>query len=184
MMKRMLPILLDTLYALALALWFGLPVALFLLPRPAIPDGTLASFVERATGLIEVAGIVMVVVQFLLRRRYARNRQLLVADGIRQLLTFGALLLAEFGRHGLLKPGHTLTAQDITALSWLAGAQMVVLAAVTALTSWLQTRAMAPIPAASADSSSRQPVTTPAPAKPTLTKPSPESKPARSARRR
>ena len=41
-------------------------------------------------------------VQFALRRRYQAVRALFVADGIRQLLTFGALLLAEINLRVLL----------------------------------------------------------------------------------
>src|SRR5579871_2460963 len=104
-MKRATPILLDTLYALALALWFGLAAGLFVVARPGTPDATQDLFARRAGGLIEAAGVAMVGVQFLLRRRYGRNRQLAVADGVRQLLTFAAFFLAELGRYSLLKPG-------------------------------------------------------------------------------
>jgi hypothetical protein len=137
-MKRALPIFLDTLYTLALALWFGLAAGLLVAAaRPGPPDATLSLFVQRAGGLTEAAGVVMVGVQFLLRRRYARVRQLMAVDGLRQLLTMGALLLAEFGRYGLFKPGHALVAHDIGVLCQLAGVQIAMLAAVTAITSWL-----------------------------------------------
>jgi hypothetical protein len=150
-MKRALPILLDTLYALALALWFGLAAGLLVVASPAAPDSTLDLFARRASALIEAAGIAMIGVQFLLRRRYQRDRQAFVADGIRQILTFGALLIAEFGRYSLLKPGYQITVHDVSTLCVLATVQMIVLTAVTALTSWL----LLPRPAAGA-------ITTPA----------------------
>ena len=94
-MKRAILILLDTLYTLALALWFGLLTGLLLAAHPGAPDAMLDMFLHRASAVVEAAGLTMVAVQFLLRRRYERYRQLAVADGIRQLLTFSALLLAE-----------------------------------------------------------------------------------------
>ena len=148
-MKSTVLILLDTLYTLALALWFGMLAGLFVVAHPGAPDAAFALFLHRSSALIEVAGIALVAVQFLLRRRYDRYRQLGVADGIRQLLTFSALLLAEFGRYSLLKPGHALVAGEVSTLSLLAAAQMVVLAGVTGITSWLLvTRASAPMPVA------------------------------------
>src|SRR5579863_4425843 len=123
-MKRALPVLLDTLYALSLALWFGLAAGLFVVARPGPPDATLDLFTRRASGLIEAAGVAMIGVQFLLRRRYGRTRQLAAADGIRQLLTFGALFLAEFGHYSLLKPGSPVTAHQFNTLCQLAGVQM------------------------------------------------------------
>jgi hypothetical protein len=135
--KRVLPILLDTLYALALSLWFGLAAGLLVIAHSGTPDVSQSLFAQRASGLIEAAGVAMIGVQFLLRRRYGRNRPLAAADGVRQLLTFGALFLAEFGRYHLLNAGTALTAHQYSVLCQLAGVQMLALAIVTALTSWL-----------------------------------------------
>jgi hypothetical protein len=136
-MKRAMPVLLDTLYVLALALWFGLAAGMLVVVSSKAPNKVMDVFARRTGGLIEVAGIAMVGVQFLLRRRYQRDRQAFVADGVRQILTFLALLLAEFARYSLLRTDHAVTADDVVTLCRLDGAQMLVLTVVTALSSWL-----------------------------------------------
>ena len=135
-MKRAILILLDSLYTLALALWFGLLAALLVAVHCGMPGSSLGLFVHRSALVAEPAALTVVAAQFLLRRRYERIRRLAVADGVRQLLTFGALVLAEFGQYSLFRPGF-ITAARIATLSWLAAAQLAILAVVISMTSWL-----------------------------------------------
>jgi hypothetical protein len=143
-MKRALPIVLDTLHALALAVWLGGLAMLWLTlvpvarqtPAPGLASGSaILNSVWR--GQVEWAlrcGITMIGVQFLLRRRYQRNRPRYIGDGVRQLLTFGALLLALYAPRG----NPFAAANGFSMLMALAVAQAALLIAVTALTAWLQ----------------------------------------------
>lgn len=113
-MKKIVVVLLDTLHALALAIWLGGLVVLTLLVAPVLFQGTaladadarevygalLGKFVAWASA----CGATMFVVQFLLRRRYEKSQTLSVIDDARQVLTFGALLLT-YMYLGNLLPG-------------------------------------------------------------------------------
>ncbi len=95
----------DTLHTLALALWLGGLVVLGGLVAPALFQGTALAeadarevyslLIQRFVTWADVCGVTMLLVQFLLRRRYQKNQTHYVVDGLRQLLTFAALLLAE-----------------------------------------------------------------------------------------
>jgi hypothetical protein len=89
---------LDTLFLLALAVWLG---GIFTLWIAALPPAEKVSSLQHLSGFIEFGGILMVAVQFLMRRRYQSVRLLFITDGARQLLTFAALLLAEMCRYNL-----------------------------------------------------------------------------------
>jgi hypothetical protein len=163
-MKRAFPVLFDTLSALALAVWLGGLVAFFAVVEAGVPGKALNSILTRVGGLIEVCGIVMIGVQFLMRRRYQRSRSLFISDGVRQLLTFAALFVAEFGRYGPLRvlgtegAGQTHALQVYTSLAIL---QIALLVGVIALTAWLQqprpaiASAPAPTPTAPAPAPAR-----------------------------
>lgn len=143
MSKRHLPLLLDTLFALAWALWLGGLVALWV---AELPPANFVLSARRMSGIVEWCGIVMVGIQFLLRRRYHSRRPLYIADGIRQLVTFGTLLLAETLRYSLLpvmesvlttgKAGDYLHLRFLYTL--MSGGQFVLLVAIMGLTVWLQ----------------------------------------------
>lgn len=110
--KNHLPLLLDILHQLALALWLGGLVTLWLALMPAAfhdaeltvrqSEMVMGATLRRFVGLAEIAGLTMIAAQFLLRRRYRSDRRAFVADGVRQLLTFSALLLAELAMRALL----------------------------------------------------------------------------------
>ncbi len=135
-MKRALPLLLDTLHTLALALWLGaLAVWAMLAQMPPAAAPTRALLAPQIAGLVEICGLLMVGAQFLLRRRYLTDKTRFVADGARQLLTFGALLLAEFGKYG--QTASQLPSSAAPGMG-LAFAQIALLIVVVALTSWLQ----------------------------------------------
>jgi hypothetical protein len=89
-MKRLLPPVIGGLHYLALALWLGGSLTLLLvLPQSA---GSLFGS-PRFVRLGETCGIVMLGMQYLERRRYQTDRQLLLWYSIRQLLTFAALFV-------------------------------------------------------------------------------------------
>ena len=147
-MKRWIPLILDTLFSVAWAVWLG-GLVLLLTARPPIP--VYLQMANRLGGLIELGGIVMVAIQFLLRRRYQRSRPFFIADGVRQLVTFGAFLVAEIGRYSLFPVMESVIASgkinDYSRLQFLQNllslAQIVLLLAIAALTAWLhQPRAL------------------------------------------
>lgn len=93
---------------IALAIWLGGLAAFWGAFVPALHAfyGTnsltsqrlLQSVLARTGDWFEVCGVVMFAAQFLLRRRYQRDKALSIVDGVRQLLTFGALLVLELPR--------------------------------------------------------------------------------------
>jgi hypothetical protein len=141
-MKRALPVVIETLHSLGMALWLGGIVALWIAALP--PTEELAGL-RRLSGLIEFAGILMIGAQFLLRRRYLGNRRLFIGDGARQLLTFAALFLAEMCRYNLFPVMDSALAsgkmEDFSRLRFfylmIAVVEVLMLVGVAALTSWL-----------------------------------------------
>ncbi len=172
-MKRAIPAILDTVHTLALAFWlFGL-IVIEAVAAPAaahVPGTTslqtglwIGESLHRFGGMALICGLVMVGAQFLLRRRYRRDRALFIGDGVRQLLTFGALLVAEHSRDVLLPAlraaGSGGNASEFYRLHHLvvsmAGLQIALLLAIGALTAWLQWPR--PLPASTPVSPSAQP---------------------------
>jgi uncharacterized membrane protein len=155
--KRTLPFLLDALHLLALAVWLGGLLTLWLAVMPAAFHGSanltlrqsetvIGDALRGFTSLVEICGLTMIGAQFLLRRRYQRDRRQFIVDGGRQLLTFGALLLAEICLRSLLPQMDAARAQVHLAefhqihqsYAALATAQAIALIGVGLLTAWLQ----------------------------------------------
>lgn len=167
-MKRAVPLVLDTLHFLALAIWLGgLTLLLFTVPFIApyllkegagsaeILEAARLQSIAAALILFEICGMAMVGVQFLLRRRYRHDRNLFVADGLRHLLTFGAFFLTEYARYQLLPKMTGLLAAaerapaDGTYLVF-AALQVLLLTGIGALTVWihsLHSAGAVPVPA-------------------------------------
>jgi putative copper export protein len=146
-MRIRVALILDMLHALALSLWLGGVVMLVfaVFPTAITAKGSSALALPVATdagGLIEICGLVLVGVQFVLRRRYQQSRPHFIADGVRQLLTFGAFFLAEFVRYSLLpamaqtEAGEKFTAH-ISRHITLSAIQIVLLVFVTGISAWL-----------------------------------------------
>lgn len=158
-MKRTIPyaitLVLDALHFLALALWLGGLLTLWLALMPAAFGGAglTTRAAEAVTGetlrrfapIVEVCGIVLIGTQLGLRFWGGRERPLFLARGLRQILTLCALLLAEVCLRSVL-PGmdaarraahvaefHSLH-QGYTALATL---ETLLLIAVSLLTVWL-----------------------------------------------
>ncbi len=186
-MKRTLPILLDTLHDVALALWLGGVVLFWMLATSGalqvrnVPLEAVNAVLGAAWGVLglwaERCGLVMIGVQFVLRRRFQRHRPSFVADGVRQLLTFGALLLTEYAYRGTTHrailyshtvPGGTVTAPD-AALMGLCVAQIVLLIGVMALT--IRLRPLTALVAAPAAPAPTVTPATPPPNRPTAAPP-------------
>ena len=155
--KRTLPFLLDALHLLALAVWLGGLLTLWLAVMPAAFHGSanltlrqsetvIGDALRGFTSLVEMCGLTMIGAQFLLRRRYQRDRKQFHADGVRQLLTFGALLLVEVCLRSLLPQMDAARAQVHLeqfhqihqGYAALATAQAIALLGVGLLTAWLQ----------------------------------------------
>jgi hypothetical protein len=145
-MKRNMVLALDTLHLLALALWLGGQATLLLAVTPALRNAgvqqALPALLNAQGTLLTVGGLVAVGVQFVLRRRYAQDRMRYVADGVRQLLTFGAFFLAQIGQYVLLPPMRSpLTesafAAQLRNVALLQAVQIVLLAIVVGITVWM-----------------------------------------------
>ncbi|HZT40595.1 MAG TPA: DUF4149 domain-containing protein [Chthonomonadaceae bacterium] len=165
MKRTILPTILDTLHALALVLWLGGIVVIRAIVAPAAfhvtgltkmqAGSVVGESLRRLGPAIEVCGIVMVAVQFLVRRRYMRSRTLFLTDSVRQVLTLGALLLAEYGKYILFpaldaaRAANNMVAFDQAhhLYSTLAMVQVWLLFAVAVLTAWLQLPRVTPAPA-------------------------------------
>lgn len=179
-LKALVPVLLDGLHLLALAVWLGGLVTLWLAVMPAAfhtsgltvrqAEVVIGDSLRNFTAIVEMCGIAMAGAQFVLRRRYQAIRALFVADGIRQLLTFGALMLAEVNLRVLLPQMDVARQQAHVAefhslhqnYAVLATLQAIILLVVGILTAWLQSpraAAVVPIPASAspAPSSSSSP---------------------------
>lgn len=157
-LKSWVPALLDGLHLLALAVWLGGLVTLWLAVMPAAfqasgltvreAETVVGNCLRSFTGLVEMCGIAMAGAQFALRRRYQAVRALFVADGIRQLLTFGALLLAEFNLRVLLPQMDAARQQANVKVfhdlhqnyALLATFQAIFLIVVGLITAWLQSQ--------------------------------------------
>jgi len=145
MMKRPgFPVILDTLQALALAVWLGNLAATFLFVRTGPTSLMQDRFARDSGALIELCGLLVVGAQFLVRRRYLRDRTQFVCDGVRQLLTFGAFFLAEYSKYVLNAHPDPMAGKLDTAAGTVIGAQIALLIGITALTSWLQQPRVAP----------------------------------------
>lgn len=162
-MKRNLIILLDTVQALALSVWLG-GAAIFWLALAPLASGSagadagafhtlLAAAQLRVGSVIQICGIAIVGVQFVLRRRYQRDRTRFLVDGIRQACTLGALFIEEFPRYVHTANGTMMSAGINSTLIGLGAAQVVLLAIVVGLTTWLQLSA----PVAYAQPAQQQP---------------------------
>jgi hypothetical protein len=134
-MKITLPLVFETVHALALALWLGADAALIIL----VSLGAAAMpriAVVRELAIIEFAAIVMISIQFLTRHRYKKVRTLYVADGVRHLLTFTALLLAAYIMNSV-KEKSIGVLESTTAAYATTVAQIVLLTAISSITIWL-----------------------------------------------
>ena len=134
-MKRSLPLILETIHSVAIALWLGGSACAILL---ALSGGAPALYQGKSDAVIELAGFLCVGIQFLTRKRYQANRMLFVGDGVRHLLTFAALVVMEAVKLNLHAASRaSLTARvspvEIPALAL----EIVLLIAVSAFTIWL-----------------------------------------------
>lgn len=154
-MRRALPIALDTLFFLAIIVWLGGLIMFMANIQPefrSAHDSQILYSSELQIGIlrnfgriIEMSGIIMVGLLFILRRRYQQQRNLFVIDGVRQLLTFLALMIAEYIRYILLPnllssvatQSKTVGA-DFTTYRYLGITQVALLIVILALTIILQ----------------------------------------------
>lgn len=135
--KRALPLVMETLHWLALAVWLGSQAALLML----IGGQTSNPFFIRMESTVVYCGILMIGIQYLGRRRYQQDRARSIADAFRQLFTFAALMLAVYIREVL----HKKMPADYSFSTFLthseikyAGVQIALLVAVAALSVRLQ----------------------------------------------
>lgn len=162
-MKRYVPLLLDTLALLALGVWLGGLAFAWLAWSPVAhidPTGKLQSvFAEtlrRNTGVIELCGVTLAGIQWLLRRRYRADRSRFIGDSVRFMLLFAALFCAEYMKISLLPQAKRLETPGIllSMVIWTI-AQAILLVGIVGLTVWLQSpRSVA---AQAAPTSPRQP---------------------------
>jgi len=143
-MKQHVPLILDTISAVALAIWLGGIVVIWAVLAPlGHPAGAEVHpwFVEglrRFSVVAESCGIIIAAVQWALRRRYEKDRHLFVVDGLRMLVLFAALLCAEYGRYLVIPAlAASKTSLGLSTLTILADIQGAALAAVTTITIWL-----------------------------------------------
>lgn len=154
-MKKTVVGILDIVHYLAITFWLGGMIVLGFLVAPSLFQTTLLAtsdaeqvyrtLLSRFTVWVEICGVSMVVVQFLLRRRFQKQRSLYILDAVRQLTTFLALLLAEMCFRNLL-PNMNVSKRvgelaDVTHLGGtyanLAIAQAAMLLLVLGITVWL-----------------------------------------------
>ncbi len=147
-MKRYIPLLLDTCALVALALWLGGLAVCWTVLAPttrSIPSDGLAAAhdvlnrtVYRFSAIVELCGLVLVALQWVLRRRFQRSKSLFVVDGARTLVVFIALFCGEYGRYVIIP---TLIKSDsagaYTTLAILALVQAILLIGYMAVTGWL-----------------------------------------------
>ncbi len=150
-MRRSLLLIIDTLQNLALATWVG---GLIMMLAAALPAGepVASSLLTRFGPILEISGLVVIGAQWVLRRRYAQPRAVFIADGVRQLLTIGALFFGEYSRYVLrMRPHSGAGALPVGSgeVSLLA-LELVLLIGVVAVTAYLGLAGAAPAaPAAS-----------------------------------
>ena len=154
-MKKTFVGILDMIHYLAIALWLGGMLVLGFLVAPTLFQTTLLApsdaemvyrtLLSRFTLWVEISGVSMVVVQFLLRRRFQKQKNLYILDAIRQLATFAALLLAEICFRNLLpNMNSSRRVGELADMSHLGGtyanlalAQGVLLVLILGITVWL-----------------------------------------------
>jgi len=133
-MRITLPLVFEMLHALALALWIGADAALVILVSAGA--AAMHTVVVRELAVIEISAIAMIGIQFLTRHRYKKSRTLYVADGIRHLLTFTALLLAAYIMNSVKEK--SVGVMESSAIAYItAGGQIALLTAVSGITVWL-----------------------------------------------
>jgi putative copper export protein len=148
-MRRFIPLILDTIAVVALAVWLGGLVACWMVLSPTVngmPVETIpmaqklfAETLRRFSGVVEACGLVLAAIQWVLRRRYQRDQSLFVADGARMLVVFVALFCAEYGRYVLIPTLlKTQAPAAASTLAALAVAQAVLLIGYTGITGWLR----------------------------------------------
>jgi hypothetical protein len=148
-MRRFIPLILDTASIAALAVWLGGLAACWMVLRPAAyampvesmraAQQVFAESLRRMGGIIEVSGLVLAAIQWVLRRRYQRDRPLYIADGARTLILFIALFCAEYSRYVLIPALMKTDAPAVvTILAALAVAQALLLIGYVGVTGWLQ----------------------------------------------
>ncbi len=117
-------VLLELIQLLAVALWLGTAAApwFFSALRPLLWHS--APLLHQQQNAVTLFGLLLLGGQWLVRRRYRHKRQLFVAEGVRWLLTFGALLAAE-------------TAASPAFAQALSAIQVVLLSGVLLLSAWL-----------------------------------------------
>lgn len=128
-----------------------LPVAVSAKDWP--PSALLLPVISVLGPVLELCGLTMLGIHFVLRRRYQRSRPHFVADGVRQLMAFGAFFLAEFVRYSLFPVMASAENARFMALvsqySSLAVVQLLLLVGITGITAWL---ALPPVAVARATS--------------------------------
>ncbi len=153
-MKRYVPLVLDTIAVVALAVWLGGLAVCWLALAPAVQStsanampGAQVLFAEtlrRFSSNAELCGVVLAALQWVLRRRYQDDRQLYIADGARMLAMFGALFASEYGRYVLIPTLiKTHSPAAFNALAGFAVVQAILLIGFVAVTLWLQSPGMA-----------------------------------------
>lgn len=151
-MNRTLTLVFETIHFLALALWIGAQATVLVLFSSG---GVPALFMQRERALVELWGLIMVAVQWLIRRRFSGSRKLYLMDGVRALLTFTALFAGEYIKYS---SGASKTLSITSAIIQKSGGEMVLigaqiglLAGVCAMSIDLLMRPMVPAPARSAE---------------------------------
>ena len=153
-MKRYVPLILDTIAVVALAIWLGglaacwmaLAPAMHATPADALPAAqkVFAETLRRFSAVTESCGVILAALQWVLRRRYQHNQMLFVADGVRMLAMFVALFAAEYGRYVLIPTLiKTQSPAAVNALAGFAIVQGVLLVGYATITSWLQSPGLA-----------------------------------------
>ena len=175
-MKRYIPLLLDTLTVVALAVWLGGLALCWLVLFPTvhslsadsveIAQRVFAETLRRFSAVTETCGIILAALQWVLRRRYQRTQSLFVADAVRTVAMFVALFCAEYGRYGLVPALiRTSNSNIYQGLQALAVVQALMLLAFAAITVHL----LSPRLAAISSPASRASPTTDAPRRPAAT---------------
>jgi len=155
-MKRHIPVILDTLAIVALAVWLGGLAVCWLVLAPSLYSApteaahavqtVFAETLRRFSAITETCGIVLAALQWVLRRRYQRVQSLFVTDGFRMVAMFIALFFAEYCRYGLIPalikaPGPSI----YSVLEALAVLQAIALVAYGALTIHLLSSRLSPV---------------------------------------
>ncbi|MDW8207607.1 MAG: hypothetical protein RMJ43_07195 [Chloroherpetonaceae bacterium] len=135
--RRAVVVALEVLHAVALGVWSGGSVVLCWLVWRAGGGGVVGDVARWFSGVVEVCGVVVVGVQFVLRRRYAGWRVGYVWDGVRQLVTFGAFFAGEWVRYSVLGVGGGGGVVAWGASVWFTGFEGVAVVVGVAVGVWL-----------------------------------------------